>query len=120
MAKQQAIVNVFGDWDKSYKMLPRWLEAMKLYMLEMVVLLQTDDFVEHNRVDHSKQVFFQLFWVFKPCMLRHPFCKPIVQVDGTHLYGKCHKKLLIATTKDRNKNPLPLAFAIVDRETKEA
>ena len=25
--KQQAIV---GDWDKSYEMLPRWLEAIKL------------------------------------------------------------------------------------------
>ena len=38
-AKQQAIVKVFGDWDKSYEMLPRRLEAMKLYMPETVVLL---------------------------------------------------------------------------------
>ena len=108
--EQQAIVKVFGDWDKSYEMLPRRLEAMKLYMPETVVLLQTIDFIEHNQLDRTKQVFFRLFWAFKPCMLRLPFCKPIVQVDGTHLDGKYRHKLLIATTQDENRNPLPLAW----------
>lgn len=42
------------------------------------------------------------------------FCKPIVQVDGTHLFGKYKGTLLIAVTQDDNNNVLPLAFAIVE------
>ncbi|XP_020220990.1 uncharacterized protein LOC109803718 [Cajanus cajan] len=29
MAKQKAIVNIFGDWEESYAYLPRWLQYMK-------------------------------------------------------------------------------------------
>ncbi|KAM3284271.1 hypothetical protein P3S67_023070 [Capsicum chacoense] len=44
----------------------------------------------------------------------------IISVDGTHLYGKYEIKLLIVVGIDGNDNILPLAFAIVDRESKEA
>ncbi|XP_047264154.1 uncharacterized protein LOC124896607 [Capsicum annuum] len=44
----------------------------------------------------------------------------VISVDGTHLYGKYEIKLLITVGIDGNDNILPLAFAIVDRELKEA
>lgn len=119
-AKQKAIVKVFGDWEKSYHMLPRWLGALQMYMEGTVVEIQTNHFVHHNRVDPSKQMLHRLFWTFKPCVDGFPFCKPIIQVDGTHLYGKYRHKLLIATTQDGDRHPLPLAFAIVEGETKDA
>jgi hypothetical protein len=115
-----AIVKLFGDWDKSYAMLPRWIEAMKLFMPGTIVLLQTDDFFEHHRRDQSKRVFDRMFWTFKPCVDAFQHCKPLIQVDGTHLYGKYRHKLLIATTQDGNRNVIPLAFAIVEGETKDA
>ncbi|XP_029148275.2 uncharacterized protein [Arachis hypogaea] len=52
-------------------------------------------------------------WAF-----RH--CKPIVQVDGTHLYGKYKGCLLVAVSQDGNNNIVPIAFAIVEGETSDA
>ena len=46
--------------------------------------------------------------------------KPIIQVDGTFLYGKYKGTLLIATSHDRDTTIVPHAFAIVDGETYEA
>ncbi|KAL5165738.1 hypothetical protein HKD37_18G050814 [Glycine soja] len=42
------------------------------------------------------------------------YCKPIIQVDGTHLYGKYRGTLLMATSQDGNGGVLPLAFAVVE------
>ncbi|KAL5161656.1 hypothetical protein HKD37_07G018908 [Glycine soja] len=42
------------------------------------------------------------------------YCKPIIQVDGTHLYGKYSGTLLMATSQDGNGGVLPLAFAVVE------
>ncbi|XP_025703408.1 uncharacterized protein [Arachis hypogaea] len=52
-------------------------------------------------------------WAF-----RH--CKPIIQVDGTHLYGKYKGCLLVAVSQDGNNNIVPIAFAIVEGETSDA
>ncbi|XP_025638556.1 uncharacterized protein [Arachis hypogaea] len=46
--------------------------------------------------------------------------KPLVQVDGTHLYGKYKGALLVAVAQDGNKNIMPIAFAIVEGETADA
>ena len=43
-------------------------------------------------------------------------CKPVISIDGTHLYGKYEGKILIATTIDENGQIFPLAFAVVDKE----
>jgi len=48
------------------------------------------------------------------------YCKPIVQVDGTFLTGKYHGTLLTVISQDGNRNICPLAFEIVEGETKEA
>ncbi|KAL5179150.1 Protein MAIN-LIKE 1 [Glycine soja] len=45
------------------------------------------------------------------------YCKPIIQVDGTHLYGKYRGTLLMATSQDGNGGVLPLAFVVVEGET---
>jgi len=41
-------------------------------------------------------------------------------VDNTFLTEKCHGTLLVAIAQDGNRNIFPLAFAIVESETKEA
>ncbi|KAH1198117.1 hypothetical protein GmHk_18G051746 [Glycine max] len=45
------------------------------------------------------------------------YYKPIIQVDGTHLYGKYRGTLLMATSQDGNGGVLPLAFVVVEGET---
>ena len=44
-------------------------------------------------------------------------CKPIIQIDGTFLYGKYTGKLLIATSIDANRHLFPLVFSLVEEET---
>ena len=64
--------------------------------------------------------FGQLFWTFPPCVHAFHLCKPIVQVDGTHLYGRYQGTLLVAVTQDGNNNILPLAFALVGSECNDS
>ena len=40
----------------------------------------------------------------------------MISIDGTHLYGKYQKKLLITMAQDVNNEIYPLAFAIVKNE----
>ena len=44
-------------------------------------------------------------------------CKPIIQIDGTSLYGKYTGKLLIATSIDANRHLFPLVFSLFEEET---
>ncbi|XP_016170088.1 uncharacterized protein LOC107612843 [Arachis ipaensis] len=62
----------------------------------------------------------RVFWSFYPCIRAFRNCKPIVQIDGTHLYGKYKGALLVAVSQDGNGNIMPLAFAVVECETSDA
>ncbi|XP_047264606.1 uncharacterized protein LOC124896802 [Capsicum annuum] len=66
------------------------------------------------------KTFKFISWAFKPCIDGFRTCCPVISVDGTYLYGKYEIKLLIVVGIDGNDNILPLAFAIVDGESKEA
>ena len=41
----------------------------------------------------------------------------MISIDGTHLYGKYRRVLLIATATNANNKVLPLTFAIVNKES---
>ncbi|PNX59609.1 receptor-like protein kinase HSL1, partial [Trifolium pratense] len=49
-----------------------------------------------------------------PLIKGFAYCKPIVQVDGTWLYGKYKGTLLLAVAQDGNDHIFPVAFAIVE------
>ena len=70
-----------------------------------------------NRVSRKHRQFHKVFWTFDQCKEAFNYCKPIIQVDGTHLYGKYRGTLLMATSQDRDDGVLPLAFIIVKGET---
>ncbi|XP_057746715.1 uncharacterized protein LOC130965983 [Arachis stenosperma] len=64
--------------------------------------------------------FHHLFWTFPPCIEAFRHCKPLVSIDGTHLYGKYGGTLLLAIVQDGNSNILPIAFALVEGENAES
>ncbi|XP_025631056.1 uncharacterized protein [Arachis hypogaea] len=66
------------------------------------------------------RVLSRVFWSYYPCIRAFRHCKPVVQVDGTHLYGKYKGCLLVAVSQDGNNNIVPIAFAIVEGETSDA
>ncbi|RYR21362.1 hypothetical protein Ahy_B03g066655 isoform G [Arachis hypogaea] len=65
-------------------------------------------------------MFHRVFWTFSPCVEAFKHYKPLLSIDGTHLYGKYGGTLLMAIAQDGNANILPIAFAVVEGETKEA
>ncbi|XP_061360917.1 uncharacterized protein LOC133304866 [Gastrolobium bilobum] len=82
--------------------------------------IQTNDLYAEQSLVSGKKVFHRIFWTFRQCCEAFKFAKPVIQIDGTHLYGKYKGKLLVATAQDGNNECLPIAFAIVEGETLEA
>ncbi|XP_015943900.1 uncharacterized protein LOC107469023 [Arachis duranensis] len=120
LAKQKAVEKIFGGWEASYEALPIWFEAKchkepsAVVHFETMPAYQGDDLVTDIRVLH------RVFWSYYPCIRTFRHCKPVVQVDGTHLYGKYKGCLLVAVSQDGNNNIVPIAFAIVEGETSDA
>ncbi|CAL0314733.1 unnamed protein product [Lupinus luteus] len=114
-AKQIAMSRIYGDWEGSYKELPRWFNVVQWYLPGTVVRYGASN---HDNID--TYILDRVFWSFKSCIDDFGFCKPILQVDGTFLTGKYNGTLLIASSQDGNRRIFPIAFAIVEGETKEA
>ena len=58
-----------------------------------------------------------VYGAFAPCIATFQYCRPVISIDGTHLYGKYKGVLMIAMTTDANQKFLPIAFVIVDKES---
>ena len=111
-AKQKAIAKIFGDWEKSYQ---------KLQKLLLAYIDQDPGtrFFYHTTPGSvtGTSLLHYVFWAFAPCIDGFKYCKPVINIDGTHLYGKYKGKLLIAIATDANNKVFPLAFAVVDIES---
>jgi len=110
----------YGNWEKSYNELRQWLSAIKQYLLETVIILEPKPYKFNGQVLEMHKTFHCLFWAFHPCIDGFNFCKPIVQVDGTWLYGKYKGTLLLAVAQDGKNHIFSIAFALVEGETKDA
>nr|KYP54034.1 hypothetical protein KK1_000200 [Cajanus cajan] len=121
MAKQKAIEDLHGNWEQSYHDLPKLLNAMSGFLNGFVVEKQTRPlYNQQGEMVHHYVQFHRVFWTFKPCIDGFKYCKPIVQLDGTFLYGKYKGTLLEAVAQDGNNKIFPIAFAIVEGETADA
>ncbi|XP_025692577.1 uncharacterized protein [Arachis hypogaea] len=120
LAKQKAVAQIYGDWEESYAELPRWMLGVQSTMPGVVTVLKTSPVRVGGEVDESTVYFHRLFWTFPPCIKAFRHCKPLVSIDGTHLYGKYGGTLLIAIAQDGNSNILLIAFALVEGENAES
>ncbi|XP_057733939.1 uncharacterized protein LOC130949154 [Arachis stenosperma] len=120
LAKQKAVAEIYGDWEESYAELPRWMLGIQATMPGTITVLKTSPVQIGGAVDESRVYFHRLFWTFPPCIEAFRHCKPLVSIDGTHLYGKYGGTLLLAIAQDGNSNILPVAFALVEGENAES
>ena len=58
-----------------------------------------------------------IFQAFKPSIQDFKHCRPIISIDGTHLYEKFKDKMLITIEIDTENGIFFLAYEIVDEET---
>ena len=96
---------MFGNWKESYQMLQKLLIAYIDQEPTTQVLYRTIPTDEDDTV-----LLHYVFWSFSPCISRFKYCKLVISIDGTHLYGKYQGKLLVAMTTDANNKVFPLAF----------
>ncbi|KAL6318599.1 hypothetical protein AAG906_000677 [Vitis piasezkii] len=101
-AKRKAMTQLFGDWYKSYAELPRFFLALE----------------QSNWMHYVFQN--ACFWAFAPSIKGFAHCRPVLSIDGTHLYGKYKGTLLIAMGCDGNNQLFPLAFAITEGENTDS
>nr|XP_025693013.1 uncharacterized protein LOC112795291 [Arachis hypogaea] len=120
LAKQKSIAKVFDDWEESYQALSWWLSVMVQKMPGSVVQIETRPLYNGNEEAQWVKILHRVFWSFNPCVRAFRHCKPLVQVDRTHLYEKYKGTLLVAVAQDGNQNIVPIAFALVEGETADA
>nr|XP_025661183.2 uncharacterized protein LOC112756778 [Arachis hypogaea] len=120
LAKQKAVKKIFGGWEASYEALPIWFEAMCNKEPSAIVHFETMSAYQGDEEVTDIRVLHRVFWSYYPYIRAFRHCKSVVQVDGTHLYGKYKGCLLVAVSQDDNNNIVPIAFAIVEGETSDA
>ena len=111
-AKQKEIAKIFGNWEESYQRLQKLLMAYIDQDPTTQVLYHITPTDEDDTV-----LLHYVFWSFGPCISGFKYCKPVINIDGTHLYGKYQGKLLVAMATDANNKVFPLAFVVVDYES---
>ena len=117
----KALETVYGDYDKSYDELPKLLVAMREFVSSTVFKYNTKPVLdEEGQVVRGYRYLHMLFWAFKPAIEGFKYCKRMVQVDGTWLYGKYKHVLLVAVAQDGENHVIPIAYAIVDKESAES
>ena len=96
-AKQKAIGKMFGNWEESYQRL------QKLLIQYIDQDPTTQVFYRTTPTGEDDIVFLHyVFWSFGPCIDGFKYCKPVISIDGTYLYGKYQGKLLVARATDAN------------------
>ncbi|RVW91315.1 Serine/threonine-protein phosphatase 7 long form-like [Vitis vinifera] len=68
----------------------------------------------------NEEIFQRVFWAFAPSIKGFAHCRPVLSIDGTHLYGKYKGTLLIAMGCDGNNQLFPLAFSITEGENTDS
>ncbi|XP_057759722.1 uncharacterized protein LOC130980099 isoform X2 [Arachis stenosperma] len=114
LAKQKSITRFFGGWKLSYEALPWWFLAMVQKMPGSTFKIETRPLCNGGEEADGVRILQRVFWSFTPYYKVFRHCKPLVQVDGTHLYGKYKGVFLVAVAQDGNQNIVPIAFAIVE------
>ncbi|XP_070008754.1 uncharacterized protein [Nicotiana sylvestris] len=81
--RKRAFEIVYGNWDKSFASLPKYMAALQHFNPGTVVewkLEQSPGTLEY--------IFNYVFWAFKPTIDDFSHCRPVISIDGTHVYGK--------------------------------
>ncbi|XP_078148353.1 uncharacterized protein LOC144543816 [Carex rostrata] len=109
-ARSRALRIIYGSWEKSFSDLPRYLSMMQASNPGTVWTMNPPF------TGTGVQQFRRVFWAFGPSIESWKKYRPVVSVDGTHLYGKYEGCALIATGIDANGGLYPIAFSICDKE----
>ena len=109
--ERKTLTNLFGDFYKSYAKLPHFFGVLEQANPECVVISET--FPGNMR---NEEVFQRVFWAFHHSIEGFKHCRPVLTIDGTHLYGKYKGIVMISMGYNGNNQLFPLAFALTEGE----
>uniref|UniRef100_A0A2N9HH41 SWIM-type domain-containing protein n=1 Tax=Fagus sylvatica TaxID=28930 RepID=A0A2N9HH41_FAGSY len=115
-AKSNAKELVQGTFKEQYAQLGDYCEELMRSNPYSTAILST------NRPQPHLQPLFERFYVCLDACKRGFLdgCRPFIGVDGCHLKGQYPGQLLTAVGKDGNNGVYPIAFAVVEAETKDS
>ncbi|XP_059301821.1 uncharacterized protein LOC132053732 [Lycium ferocissimum] len=96
LGRRRAFEMIYGNWEGSFQTLPRYMAALQKFNAGTVVE-----------------------WRLLRNIFQLAHCRPVISIDGTHVYGVYDIKLLIAVGMDDNGLIFPLAFAIAANESND-
>jgi hypothetical protein len=110
---QEALKEMYGNWDESFSMLYRWKEEILIKAPNSVVEIDT-------QVVDKKVHFHRFFCALEPCIQGFfAACRPYLSVDSTALNGRWNGHLATATALDGHNWMYPVAFGFMDSESKD-
>jgi hypothetical protein len=112
-AKQCALKLIYGNWAEVYEHLPALLHAMKAKNSRMhFEYVPKPKFIELE----GRQYFLHAFRTFGQCVKAFKYCCDVLSIDGMFLTGKYEVTMLIVIDINADRQLMPLAFAIVEKE----
>ncbi|KAL9662968.1 hypothetical protein QQ045_027804 [Rhodiola kirilowii] len=91
-------------------------KELAIHAVRKWLIMNRVEYVDTDEIDGEYIQVNCVFWAFAECIHAFKHCRPILSIDGTHLYGKYYAKLLVACSLDANNGVLPVAFALVESE----
>ncbi|XP_070007729.1 uncharacterized protein [Nicotiana sylvestris] len=113
LGRKRAFKIIYGDWDKSFTSLPRYMAALKHFNPGTVVEWKLE-----RSAGIPEYIFRYVFWAFKPAIDGFVHYFPVISIGGTHVYGKYDIKPLIAVAVDANEQIFPQLLSSVPMKAK--
>jgi len=113
-AKTKALEMIEGSMVEQYKHLRSYVEELLRSNPRSTVLIK-------SKLGVDGPVFSRMYVCLNACKIafaRH--CRPLIGLDGCFLKGRYGGQLLTVMGKDGNNQMIPIAFAIVEAETKDS
>jgi hypothetical protein len=112
-AKKRSLEFIHGAINEQYAHLRNYAEELMRSNPGSTVLIKCAD-------SDAGPVFKRIYVCFYACKRAFATtCRPLIGLDGCFLKGRDGGHLLAAIGKDGNNQMLPIAFAVVEAETKE-
>lgn len=113
-AKQNVISKFMGDWKLEFSRLFDYADMLKSSNPETSCWVRTDN--ETVLGKHLFKYFYVCFGTLKNGWLEG--CRKIIGLDGCFLKDACKGELLVAVGRNGNQQMYPIAWVVVDQETK--
>ncbi|XP_047266584.1 uncharacterized protein LOC107868353 [Capsicum annuum] len=115
-AKFNVISKFMGDWKLEFSKLLDYADMIKRSNPGTSCWVRSDNETVPGK--HILKYFYVCFAALKNGWLEG--CRKIIGLDGYFLKGACKGELLVAVGKNGNQQMYPIAWAVVDQETKHS